>query len=265
MPELPDVEIFKQYVDATSLHKTIDRVEVRNAKILKGVSPAALSRSLKGRAFQKTRRHGKYLLVEVESGPWLILHFGMTGYIRYFKEMDDDLAHGRVLWRFANGFHLAFICQRMLGGVSLAEDVAGFIQAKKLGPDAAALDLDAFTEILQGKRGAIKSFLMNQHYLAGLGNVYADEILFRSGIHPKTGAPELTGPQIERIFRNMLEVIEVAIACRADPNGSRLTSSCPGDAGKDNVPGPTVPWSAAKFQAAPPIFAPAVNRTVKGR
>lgn len=216
MPELPDVEIFKQYVDATSLHKTIERVEVRHAKILKGVAPGALRRSLEGRAFQRTRRHGKYLLVQVEGCPWLVLHFGMTGYLRYFKE-DEDLAHERVLWRFADGFHLAFICQRMLGGVSLAEAAESFIRAKKLGPDAAALDLESFRKILQGKRGAIKALLMNQRRLAGLGNVYSDEILFQSGIHPQTGVPQLTGPQIEKIYKNLLKVIEVAIACRAEP------------------------------------------------
>jgi formamidopyrimidine-DNA glycosylase len=217
MPELPDVEIFKQYFDATSLHKTIDKVEVLNAKVLQDVTAAKLSRSLKGQTFQSTRRHGKYLLVEVDNGSWLVLHFGMTGYLKYFKEMDDDLEHVRVLWSFKNGFHLAYVCQRMLGEVNLTEDAEDFIKAKNLGPDAAALDLADFKEIVQGQRGTVKSFLMNQQHMAGVGNVYSDEILFQSGIHPKAKVNELTEAQIKSMYRNMLKVFEVAVESRADP------------------------------------------------
>ncbi len=217
MPELPDVEIYKQYFDATSLHKTIDRVRVNNARVLREVTAAELSRSLKGHTFRSTRRHGKYLLIEVDSGSWLILHFGMTGYLKYFKEMADELEHVRVLWSFTNGFHLAFVCQRMLGEVGLTEDAEGFIKAKNLGPDAAALNLADFKEIVRGKRGAIKSFLMNQKYLAGVGNVYSDEILFQSGIHPQAKVNELTEAQIKKVYQNMLKVFDVAVKSRADP------------------------------------------------
>ncbi len=217
MPELPDVEIFKQYFDATSLHKTIDRVEVENAKVLQGVSAAKLGRSLKGHKFASTRRHGKYLFAQLDRGPWLVLHFGMTGFLQYFKGKDDELEHIRVLWRFDNGYHLAFVCQRMLGKVSLAEDMTKFIKGRKLGPDAAALDLAGFKEILQGKRGAIKSFLMNQKYLAGIGNVYADEILFQNGIHPQKPVNELSEEQIHRLHQKMQQVFKVAVESRADP------------------------------------------------
>ena len=82
MPELPDVEIFKQYLDATSLHKLIEKVDVNNATVLAGVSASELSRTLRGRRFESARRHGKYLLVQLDDGSWLILHFGMTGYLK---------------------------------------------------------------------------------------------------------------------------------------------------------------------------------------
>ena len=79
MPELPDVETFKRYIDSTSLHQRIDDVDVRNAYVLKGVSGRELARRLKGRRFESSRRHGKHLFVRAEEELWLRLHFGMTG------------------------------------------------------------------------------------------------------------------------------------------------------------------------------------------
>jgi formamidopyrimidine-DNA glycosylase len=76
VPELPELEVFKRYVDSTSLHQDIEMVEVKNGKILGGVTAGGLERRLEGRKFESTRRHGKHLFVEVDEGPWLLLHFG---------------------------------------------------------------------------------------------------------------------------------------------------------------------------------------------
>ena len=76
MPELPELEVFKRYVDSTSLHQDIEMVEVKNGKILGGVTAGTLKRRLEGRKFESTRRHGKHLFVELDEGPWLLLHFG---------------------------------------------------------------------------------------------------------------------------------------------------------------------------------------------
>jgi formamidopyrimidine-DNA glycosylase len=217
MPELPDVEVFKRYLEATALHKTITEVHVRDAGILKGISPLKLSRTLKQCQLKATRRHGKHLLVELNKGPWLTLHFGMTGYLKYFKDMDKDPEHDRLLLSFDNGFHLAYVCQRKLGSVGLAVEVESFIKEKHLGPDALNLGLDGFRKILQGKRGAVKSFLMNQKYLAGIGNVYSDEILFQSNLHPKSKVNELAAKTVARLFQALQDVLHKAIEAQADP------------------------------------------------
>ena len=88
MPELPEVEIFKRYLDATSLHQRIDDVDVRNTYILKETSARELARGLKGRRFESSRRHGKHLFVRVDRDLWLRLHFGMTGSLQYFKNAE---------------------------------------------------------------------------------------------------------------------------------------------------------------------------------
>jgi formamidopyrimidine-DNA glycosylase len=79
VPELPDVEVFKRYLDSTSLHQDIEKIEVKNGKVLGGVSAGGLQRRLEGRKFESTRRHGKYLFVELDDGEWLLLHFGKEG------------------------------------------------------------------------------------------------------------------------------------------------------------------------------------------
>ena len=106
MPELPDVEVFKQYLDAISLHQEMVKVEVHDGRILKDISVGELKARLKGHTLESTRRHGKYLLVRLEDGNWLVLHFGMTGRLKYFKDMDKDPEYDQLLIGFSNGYHL---------------------------------------------------------------------------------------------------------------------------------------------------------------
>ena len=217
MPELPDVEVFKRYLEATVLQKTIIAVEVKSDRILEGVSPELLQKTLRNRQFQSTYRHGKHLLVALDQGLWLTLHFGMTGYLKYFKHLEKDPEHDRLLVSFDNGFHLAYVCQRKLGAVGLTDEVDNFIDEKELGPDALSLDLEGFRQALQGTRGSIKSFLMNQKHVAGIGNVYSDEILFQSRLHPKSQVNKLNAAAVKRLFEAMQDVLEKAIEAQADP------------------------------------------------
>ncbi|GAB4334494.1 MAG: formamidopyrimidine-DNA glycosylase [Candidatus Abyssubacteria bacterium] len=217
MPELPDVEIFKQYMDATALHQKTDSVRIRNKKVLADVSSKQLQMTLKGRRFESTTRHGKHLLAQMDNGKFLTIHFGMTGFLKYYKNTDDEPEHSRVLIRFTNGFHLAYVCQRMLGKVGLADSVRKFIEDRRLGPDALNLDMETFHRMLAGKRGSIKSALMNQNLLAGMGNIYSEEILYHSGVRPTAQVKSLNSKTIKKIFRNMKKVLDRAIECRVDP------------------------------------------------
>src|SRR5437763_14611512 len=98
MPELPEVEIFKRYLDATSLHQRMEDVDVRNAYILKNISAPELARALEGRRFESSRRHGKHLFVRADGELWLRLHFGMTGSLQYFKKDKQAPQYARVLF-----------------------------------------------------------------------------------------------------------------------------------------------------------------------
>src|SRR5215212_11976218 len=218
MPELPDVEAFKRYMDATSLHQKIRFVEVRNEKILGDVSARTLQSTLKGRTFESTRRHGKNLFAGLDGGGWMLMHFGMTGRLAYFKDLDEEPLHSRLLFAFENDNHLAFVCQRMFGKVELVEGPKEFVREKELSPDALDLDSDSFRERLKGTRGRVKATLMNQKILAGIGNVYSDEILFQARLHPETSVAHLDGSTLEELHKEIRRVLETAIEREADPH-----------------------------------------------
>jgi formamidopyrimidine-DNA glycosylase len=218
MPELPDVETFKRYLDATSLHQRINDVDVRKAYILKETSSRELARRLKGRCFESSRRHGKHLFVRADDDVWLRLHFGMTGSLQYFKNDEQEPRHARVLFAFANNHRLAFDDQRQFGQIGLIEDVDKYLEKRALGPDALDLDLGELRKILGKRRGAVKSILMNQQLIAGIGNIYADEILFRTRVHPATEISLLDGKALTKLFRATHYILQKAIAAKADVN-----------------------------------------------
>jgi formamidopyrimidine-DNA glycosylase len=217
MPELPDVETFKRYLDATSLHQVIRSARVLREGILQDVTRQRLQRALHGRRLCGGHRHGKYLSVRLDDDARLVLHFGMTGFLRYWEDEAPPPRHARMVLRFDNGHRLAYDCRRMLGKVRLVEDFARFVAERGLGADALRVDRAAFDEGLRGRRGAIKSTLMNQSFVAGLGNVYSDEILFQARIHPRTRPVDLTAAARGEVFRDMRRVLRKAIEVQADP------------------------------------------------
>jgi formamidopyrimidine-DNA glycosylase len=216
MPELPDVESFKRYLNATSLHQRITSVDVWSAYVLKGVSARELAGRLKGRSFESSRRHGKHLFVRTNGDLWLRLHFGMTGSLRYFKDQQEAPRHTRVLFVFERHRRLAFEDQRKFGEIGLTEDVDQFLKKRRLGPDALDVDLAKFQNILARHRGAVKSILLNQKLIAGIGNIYADEILFRARVHPATQTSALSNKEVAELSRATRYVLRKAIEAKAD-------------------------------------------------
>jgi formamidopyrimidine-DNA glycosylase len=218
MPELPEVETFKRYLDSTSLHQRISAVDTRSAYVVKGVSPRQLACRLKGRCLKSSRRHGKHLFVRTDGEPWLRLHFGMTGSLQYLKRDEQPQKTARVIFRFANNCLLAFDDQRKFGEIGLSRDVDEFLRNRSIGPDALNIGLLEFKTILGKHRGAVKAILLNQKLIAGIGNLYADEILFRARMHPATQAARLSDKDLRRLFRATGHVLETAIALKTDFN-----------------------------------------------
>jgi formamidopyrimidine-DNA glycosylase len=219
MPELPDVEVFRKYLNRTALNKKIDKVQVRDKDILVDHSARSLQMQLKGKKFKETKRHGKYMFVKFDKNAWLVLHFGMTGFLKYYKDKDRETEHARVVFDFTNGYKLAFDNQRKLGKVDIAKGVQEFAERNDIGPDVLEddFDLGKFKEIMDKKRGIVKSALMDQKSMSGVGNIYSDEILFRAGIHPASKTEKLDGKQLKKIFRALKTVLNQAIEADVDP------------------------------------------------
>ena len=218
MPELPDVEVYRRYFNATALHKKIDTVEIDSARVVKGYTQKNLRKELEERSFEQTRRHGKFMFAELDNGRFLLLHFGMTGDLKYFKDRKKEPEHTRVLFAFKNGYHLAYICRRLLGEVSVIDSVDDFKEKRELGPDALDLEIDDFIEILEDKRGSLKTTLMNQKYICGIGNIYADEIVFQAGFDPRSVPAKMDRQQLKKLYQKMRKVLQTAVEKKVTPD-----------------------------------------------
>jgi len=206
VPELPEVEEYGQYFARHALRRKIARADVRDERILGEVRKETFARRLRGRMFTAVRRHGKHLFVQAGDA-WLHLHFGMTGDLAFYRDAAKEPRFARVVFDFADGSHLAFDDMRLFGVVDLIDDPDAFIAAHRLGRDP--LDpkfrLADFRELIAKRRGAIKAMLMSQGVVAGLGNLYVDETLFVTGIHPKR--TKLSDADVGAIFTAMRKIV----------------------------------------------------------
>lgn len=220
MPELPDVENYCRYFKRHALKKPITSVAVGDQRALDHLSERALEDRLIGARFVSTRRHGKHLFARISKGGWLTMHFGMTGHLEYFKDDDDEPSYDRVRFDFGKAGHLGYIDPRLFGRVGFTEDADDFIKAHHLGPDALdpKLTFQRFKEAIAGG-GGLKATLMDQSRIAGIGNVFADEILFQARLHPLTEIDRLTPAQLKALFATMRKVLETAIAAGAGAEG----------------------------------------------
>ncbi|MFX1445670.1 MAG: Fpg/Nei family DNA glycosylase [Promethearchaeota archaeon] len=210
MPELPEVEIFKEYFDKTSLNQKIDNVFIRDHRVL-NVQETIFKKTIKSNTFYSSVRHGKYLFSKLNSG-FIVFHFGMSGDLKYFNDIKEEPNHSRILFEFTNGNFLSYVSQRMFGRVDLTNDIADFIINKKnLGVDALKMNFEEFKKSLEKRTAFAKSALMNQSIIAGIGNIYSDEILFQAKIHPKTKINKISNSKLRELFETIKKVLKVGI------------------------------------------------------
>lgn len=223
MPELPDVEGFREVLDSCARDMLIRHVEVYDTGVLHGVSARRLRRELEGRRFKEPGRHGKWLIARTD-GPALLLHFGMTGSLLCCRPADEPHAHDRVVLTVNRDRQLRYRDQRKLKGLWLADDAALARTLESQGPDAAAVGPREFDALLSPRRGGLKSALTDQSALAGIGNLLADEILWRARLHPARRARELTGEERSRLYRDMRRVLRSSVRAHCvPPRASWLT------------------------------------------
>lgn len=218
MPELPEVEMQKRYFDGCSLYQRIAAIEFLRPRIVKGSDPGNLAHAARGREFVSSCRRGKYLLGQLSGNGWLVFHFGMDGHLEYRCGHEVLQPDARAVIRFENGCRLTYNSWRMLGRIELAEDPRSYFKKRGVGPDALGpdLDLQGFRRALSGRKRPVKSVLMDQHVLSGIGNLYADEILFQARLHPSTPVDRISDKEMNVLFGTVKRVLQTAVDRRAD-------------------------------------------------
>ncbi len=209
MPELPDVECFRRYAKV-SLGRRIGEVSINKNRVLR-ISESTLRSHLLGNKFTSAGRHGKYMFMRISDGYELVLHFGMTGYLSYGEEIPE---HSVFSLEMA-GKRLSFVCVRKLGKAEVIKDRDGYIKKKGLGPDALSVNRGEFVRRMRDKRGSIKGAFMDQGVMAGVGNIYSDEVFYQAGVHPKRETGKIE--DLDGLYRMMIKVIKTAIKAGADP------------------------------------------------
>jgi formamidopyrimidine-DNA glycosylase len=218
MPELPEVETVRRMLAGAIPGRRVGRASVSRQR-LRTASLAALPRRLRGRTFGEPRRRGKFLLLDLDAGLTLLSHLGMSGRWLYWapgRRPDATLAHVHLRLAFADGATLWFQDVRRFGMLrvvptaALARDPS----LRLLGPDplASPRDGDALREAARDARTSIKSWLLDQRRIAGLGNIYASEVLFRARVDPRRRAGALTREEWQRVAAEIPAVLEESIA-----------------------------------------------------
>lgn len=215
MPELPSVEIYKHYFDRKALKQRIESLEISSPEMLVDTSPQEMEKCMLGQMFVGSQRYGKYLFGKLANNTFLVIHFGMTGYLHYGSLKMSG--HPRLVLTFSNGNHLIFDDTRKFGKLGLTGNPDLFVTQKKLGPDALIVDIKTFYKIFQSRTGMIKPLILNQNLIAGIGNLYADEILYQSRVHPQTPAHHLKLRDWERLFKETKKVLKIAIKYQDRP------------------------------------------------
>jgi formamidopyrimidine-DNA glycosylase len=210
VPELPDVEHFRRTFAEFGPGRTIREVLVTDPGILRNADPLEVDRSLRGRRLSEPERRGKWLIAPTD-GPALLIHFGMTGDLLWSPDAGGRHRHDRVIL-VLDGGELRYRNMRKLGGAWLAASPAEVdALLGHLGPDALGLSRTRFLGLLDRRRGRIKAALMDQGFVAGIGNLLADEILWRARIHPSRPIDGLTDDERDSLFRALRRVVRSTV------------------------------------------------------
>lgn len=220
MPELPEVEVIRRELAPLLSDKEFIVPAIHFAGAVQYPEPGLFCRRLPGRRIREVGRKGKYLFFHLDRG-LLLAHLRMTGMLIYRRTGEADGAgragHLRVELPFRGGDALCFYDQRKFGGFRLLENAAEWDTAglPSLGPDIwEEVDEQLFLDLLQARpRARIKPLLLDQGFVAGLGNIYTDESLFRSGIHPCRRVSALAERESRGLYRAIREVLSLGIAC----------------------------------------------------
>ncbi len=224
MPELPEVETIRRQLEPDLTGRTFEAVEVLDPYFAKPASPSAFEAATEGRTVIDVGRRGKYLVFELDNGNSLVIHLRMTGSItllapdgsanpgdaRIYRAGDDE-KHLKARFTLDDGGELRFADPRRFGRgfVAPPDQLAGYFDAR-LGVEPLSPDftVEEMARVSAGRTGPLKSFLLNQKVVAGVGNIYADEALHRAGLHPLSPGGSMKPEHHEALRDGVVEALQ---------------------------------------------------------
>lgn len=218
MPELPEVETIKRDLETKVVGQTIQNIFIYDPRVLGNQLPAQFIQQLKGKSILSISRRGKALILELSAGHFMVVHLKMTGQLIYGKNLKatQNLKETKIAFELSSGQYLNYNDQRLFGRLMIIKDLKEASFFKRLGPEPlnGVVTDHWLTSQLQKRSAPVKTLLMNQNFLAGIGNIYASEILFHARINPKRPARRLKKAQIHSLREAISKVLDEAISFR---------------------------------------------------
>jgi formamidopyrimidine-DNA glycosylase len=215
MPELPEVETVRAQLEPVLTGRRFERVEIRDPRLVRPYEPAEVAAELEGERVAAVERRGKYLIVRFESDRVLLIHLRMTGSLRHSREGLNEDPHRRAVVRLDDGSDVAYRDVRRFGTWLVLEpgELASYL-ATRVGdePLDALFTAARLGERLAKRRAPIKAALLDQRTLAGMGNIYVDEALWRARINPLRPAESIDRKELQRLHRAIRATLEAGIA-----------------------------------------------------
>jgi formamidopyrimidine-DNA glycosylase len=216
VPELPEVETVRASLEPVLVGRRFEQIEIRDARLTRPFDPDEVAAELKGEVVEALERRGKYLVFRFRSGRVLLVHLRMTGTFRHERNgTPDDDPYRRAVVRLDDGSDVMYRDVRRFGTWLLLEpDEDARYLATRLGeePLKKTFTAAALAARLRGRKAPVKAALLDQRAAAGMGNIYADEALWRAKIHPLRPAGDLSPAEIRRLHRGINDAIRAGIA-----------------------------------------------------
>ena len=213
MPELPEVETIAQSLSSKLKSLEISSIRIIYPPVLRNEDLTIIN-DLKGRKVVGVRRRAKMLLIDFERNLSLLIHLKMTGQLLFYPREEPLDKHTHFVLSFKDGKNeLRFRDVRKFGFISCLRtfDASCADELENLGPEPLAIKFSQFKKLFQGRKARLKSLLLNQYFIAGIGNIYADEILFQAKLHPLIPASHLGDEDLKRLFKAVRDVLRKAI------------------------------------------------------
>jgi len=240
MPELPEVETIRIGLQEKIKDKQIKDIIVNISKIIKKPSLEEFINKIKDKKIKEIDRRGKYIIIYLDSEDKLVIHLGMTGLLIYpydnkITEKEINSKHNHLIFTFTDNTQLVFNDVRRFGKIFLVSNIDEVESIAKLGvePLEGYFTEEIFIQVLNKKKNCkIKSFLMKQEFITGLGNIYANEVLYRSNIHPLRLISSLNKQEVRNLYQQIKLVLVEAVKLRGSTVADEAYRDTDGEKGK---------------------------------